>query len=103
MSGHCSYADTVHRHILHLLRVVSVCRVVDVGSRLLHPAWDVRITDQINQPTQKSYTVATSEPEVSGVRSKGIDKYAGVVVDTADRITDDVGHRFWVFSIGEKV
>jgi len=77
----------------------SIC----VSPSLPHPLGCLRVADQIKQPAQESDAVLSPEPKLRCVRSEGVRKGSGVVVDTADCVGDDMSYRLGVIAVGEQI
>jgi hypothetical protein len=74
-----------------------------VGPRLLHPSGRLRIADGVEEPAKKREAVPTPQSEAGSVRPERVGKHSRIVVDGAQRIGDDLRHRFGVFFVVEEV
>ena len=75
----------------------------EAAARLIEPELGIRVADEPEEPAEEGETVAAAQSEARGVGRECLGEAAGVVVDVADRVSDDVGDGFGVFVVQEEV
>src|SRR5947209_197177 len=79
------------------------CAARDVLACLVHPAVRLWIADEVEEPSEKGESIATSQPEPCCVRGKGIGKCAWILVRASNSVGDDVRHRVGFLTIVEEI
>lgn len=76
---------------------------VDMGPSLVHPAWRLRIANEVEQPAHQGDAVTTPEAEAPGVGSERVGECAGIVVGAADGVRHHLGDGFRALVAEEKI
>jgi hypothetical protein len=63
----------------------------------------LRIADEVQEPAQKAEAVASTKAEPHGEWHQSVRKCAGIIVDIANCVRDDMGHRFGLLAIRQKI
>ncbi|HEY8766199.1 MAG TPA: hypothetical protein VIP09_02875 [Dehalococcoidia bacterium] len=71
--------------------------------RLVQPSSRLRIADEVHEPTQEAEAVASTKAEPDGEWHQSVRKCAGIIVDVANCVRDDMGHRFGLLAIRQKI
>lgn len=74
-----------------------------VGPRFLHPHRGLRIADKVEKPTEKRNPVTFAQAEARRVRRERVGERAGVVVDGADRVGEQLRHRLRIFFFPKEI
>jgi hypothetical protein len=72
-------------------------------ARFGHPPAPFGVSCQLKEPSENGKTVVSAESQSNRIRPESIGKSARIVVDTPDRLSDDLCYPFRVLPVPEEV
>src|ERR1700722_2350124 len=81
----------------------SLGRLFEMRPRFVDPRSRLGLSDEVEEPLEERDAVALAQPEASGMGCECVSERAGVVVDAADRVSDELCDGLGVFLLPEEV